>query len=334
MSYVQALVPAEHASKHLLVLPEGAPASLPDLAGAWFADVGWLHEPVQESRPRRIAGARFRGVQSAAAPAAPPGPGRLSVGAEHCADGPFPVTADQVAHLGLTGPGQVWALGRADGMVDVRGARPGTYDDRDGIARAFASALPEGEELRLVQWAVAVARKVGGAVLADGRQVMRPDPSGAVDLSLYSAHPVGAGDMLAALRTLVATAQLEAEETAPDGSTRYRLVGATPYDGALVVQAERVERVPRALVTLDWREYGPFAYHLGWRPHDPYELQVEQPSGVHVIARARMRSMVARLALLLHSRVHGTLVDDAGFVATAQEVGRRTDDAAPTRAWV
>jgi hypothetical protein len=333
MSYVQALVPAEHASKHLLVVPEGASASVPELAGAWFADVAWLREPARASTPRKMAGARFRGMQEAAPEES--GPGRLRVGDEHCADGPFAVSAEQVAHLGITGPAQVWPLGRADGMVDVRGGRPSTYDDRDGIARAFASALPEGQELRVVQWAVAVARKLGGAVLADGRHLLRPDPSGAVDLALYSAHPFPAGDLLAMVRSFVATAHVESEETTPAGGTSYRLVGATPYDGAIVVQSERVERVPRALVALEWREYGPFAYHLGWRPHDPYELHVEEPSGVHVIARARMRAMLARLALLLQSRAQGVFVDDGAFVATVAEVERRTEgDVTAARAWV
>ncbi len=332
MSFVQALVPAEHASKHLLAVPEGASASLPQLAGAWFADVGWMREPA--SAPRKMAGARFRGMQ-AATPSEASGPGRLQVGTEHCADGPFTVSAEQVAHFGITGPAQVWPLGRGDGLVDVRGARASAYDDRDGIARAFASGLPQGEELRVVQWTVAVARKLGGAVLADGRHLLRPDPSGAVDLSLYSAHPVPAADMLAMMRSLVGTAHVELEETTPDGGTRYQLVGATPYDGAIVVQSERVERVPRALVALEWREYGPFAYHLGWRPHEPYELQVEEPSGVHVIARARMRAMLARLALLLHSRAQGVFVDDGAFLATVAEVERRTDGGvAPARAWV
>lgn len=334
MSFVQALVPAEHASKHLLVVPEQASAALLDLAGAWFADVGWLSEPAQTSTPRRMAGARFRGMQAATAPAES-GPGRLRVGDEHCADGPFPVSAEQVAHLGIAGPAQVWPLGRADGMVDVRGPRPGAYDDRDGIARAFASGLPDGEELRVVQWAVAVARKLGGAVLADGRHLLRPDPSGAVDLALYSAHHLPAADMLAMVRSFVATAHVEAEEAMPGGGTRYRLVGTTPYDGAIVVQSERVERVPRALVALEWREYGPFAYHLAWRPHEPYDLQVEEPSGVHVIARARMRAMLARLALLVHSRTEGVFVDDGAFVATVGEVERRTDGGVtPTHAWV
>jgi hypothetical protein len=127
------------------------------------------------------------------------------------------------------------------------------------------------------------------------------------------------------VRSFVATAHVESEETTPAGGTSYRLVGATPYDGAIVVQSERVERVPRALVALEWREYGPFAYHLGWRPHDPYELHVEEPSGVHVIARARMRAMLARLALLLQSRAQGVFVDDGAFVATVADVERRTE---------
>jgi hypothetical protein len=331
MSILEQLLPAEHAASHVLVLPEVASAALPGLAGAWFADAGWEREPAQESRTRRTVGARFRGSAPAEVEVAP---GRLRLGAEHRADGPFAVPAEHAAELGLPGPAQAWALGRADGGQDARGPRPSTYDDRDGIVRAFAAGLPVDEELRVVQWAVAVARREGGVVLADGRTRLAPDPASAVDLSLFSRQALSAADLLAVLRSLVATADVESQEATPDGAGRCRLVGPTPYDGALVVTAERAERVPRSLAALDPGRYGPFAYHLAWWPQDPYELQVEQPSGVHVIARARMRAMVARLALLVQGRAGGVLVDDGGFVASVVDVERRTDERTGGHAWV
>ncbi|WP_402462993.1 hypothetical protein [Isoptericola aurantiacus] len=332
MSYVQALVPSEHASNHVLVLPE-APGHPPltEQAEAWFADVRWLKEPQAAAAARPMRGARFRGM---AAPQEDlrPGPGVLGIGTEHGAAGPFPVAAQVAPQVGIEGPASAYALGRVDGMFDRRGARPASLEDRDGIARAFAAGLPEGEELRLVQFGVAVARKRAGALLADGRQLLRPDPASAVDLTLYSPQPMASADLLGLLRSLVATADAPSPGAA-DGA--YRLVAATPYDGAITVDAERVDRVPRALAGLDWREYGPHAFRVGWSPQDPVELQLEQASGVHVIARSRMRALVARLMLLLQTRLGGVVVDDGAFVASTAEIEGRTDERRTTaRAWV
>jgi hypothetical protein len=331
MSFLEQLLPAEHAASHVLVLPEAASAALPELVGAWFADARWEREPGSATRARRTVGARFRGSEQAVAEIVP---GRLRLGAEHRADGPFAVPAEQAAALGVPGPAHAWVLGRVDGERDARGPRPSTYDDRDGIVRAFAAGLPVDEELRVVQWAVAVARREGGVVLADGRTRLSPDPASAVDLSLYSAQALPAADLLAVLRSLVATADVESREATPDGAGRCRLVGSTPYDGALVLTAERAERVPRSLAALDPGRYGPFLYHLAWWPQDPYELQVERPSGVHVIARARMRAMVARLALLVQGRAGGVIVDDGGFVTSVVDVERRTAERTRGHAWV
>ncbi|PFG41766.1 hypothetical protein ATJ88_0408 [Isoptericola jiangsuensis] len=330
MSYVQALVPAEHASNHVLVLPGGIePDTVKTLAEAWFGDVRWLREPAAAVTTRPMTGARFRGIV-AAEPAGPAAPGVLGVGAEHGLAGPFPVTADASPLAGLTGPAVSYALGRVDGNLDQRGGRPATPDDRDGISRAFATGLPDGEELRLVQWGVAVARHLAGALLADGRQLLRPDPASPVDLSLYSPHPVATGDLLALLRAQVATADVD-----PAGPAGQRLVARTPYDGSVVVTTERVDRVPRALAAVDWREYGPHVVRVVWQPQDPYELQVEQPSGLHAIARARMRAMVARLVLALHVSVGGMIVDDDAFVATTADVERRTvEQQGVGRAWI
>ena len=161
MSYTQTLVPPEHATNHLLVVPEvWGPDRVRSLADAWFPEVRWLKEPRAEVAPRARGGARFRGM--AAAPEPQVGPGVLGVGDEHGAAGPFAVSESQSPQAGLTGRAAVYALGRVDGTPDARVGRPATTEDRDGIARVFAAGLPDGEELRLVQWGVAVARKTGG----------------------------------------------------------------------------------------------------------------------------------------------------------------------------
>ncbi|GAB4087136.1 hypothetical protein GCM10028784_37660 [Myceligenerans cantabricum] len=304
------------------------------MASAWFSDVAWLREPARASGARKMTGARFRGIQQSVSVT----PGVLRLGEEHIATGPFVVEGEALAEIAMTASkAEAYVLSRSDGLRDVRGAASTSYDDRDGIARSFPHALPQGEELRVLQWAVAAARKTGGVVLGDGLRPMIPDPFGSVNVGLYSAHPLAAGDVLPLLRAFIATAEVSGDQLTPDGSPRYQLVGPTAYDGTIVIDVERVDRVPRALGELDWRAYGPFAYRLSWVPADPYELDLEQPSGLHIIARARMRSSIARLAVTLQSRIAGVVVDDGGFVADAAELEARSDPQANTgnaRAWV
>ncbi|PZR53459.1 hypothetical protein DNL40_08105 [Xylanimonas oleitrophica] len=333
MPHAAPFVPPERAADHLLLVPaDDSLPTLPELVGAWFPDPTWLREPVVPPE-RPSSGARFRGLRPSKP--AEPVPGLLRVGEEHGLHGPFPVDAEQAADLGMAGPASAWALTRIEGEAFPRSRRPASYDDRDGISRAFAAGLPEGEELRAVQWAVAAARKVGGVVLVDGQVRLAPDPRGAVDLTLYSARAMAAADLLHQVRVLVATAEIEAQSTGIDGAAQYTVVGRTPYDGAVSVRVERVDRVPRSLAGLDWQLYGPFTYHLGWVPQDPYELQTEQPSGLHLIARGRMRVLLARLASGLHERLEGVFVDDGGFVVGAAELAGRLDDQEDgARAWV
>ncbi|MCP2265042.1 hypothetical protein ACFQHV_11675 [Promicromonospora thailandica] len=336
MTFLAGVIPAEHASGHILVLPSThGPVAVSELAAAWFSEVEWLREPSRTVGSRRMAGARFRGMAQPDALV----PGVLRLGEGYVATGPFEVGEASLAELEIRATAaEAYSVARGDGLRDVRGAAPTSYDDRDGIARAFPHALPQGEELRLVQWMVAAARKTGGGVLADGRQPLVPDPAGSVDLGLYSAHPLQPADVLPMLRSLIATADVTVDRPTPDGSPHYQLVGSTAYDGSIVVDVERVDRVPRALGSLDWRSYGPFAYRMSWMPADPYELELEHPSGLHVIARARMRASLARLAVSLQSRIAGILVDDGGFIADAQELEGRNDpttgSAPGARAWV
>jgi hypothetical protein len=328
-------VPAEHAGDHLLLVPAGGAPSLPALAGAWFAEVVWLRQPVVVPASRPAVGARFRGAH--ATPGEQRSPGVLRVDGEHVVVGPFPVAAADAAALEVRGgaAADAYAVARTDGAAPVRGPRPASHDDRDGVARAFAAGLPQGAELRAVQWAVAVARKTGGSVLTDGRTLLTPDPGAAVDLVLYAAHGLQQEHLLRTVRGLVAAAELEPRTAEPGAPLRYGIVAGTPYDGALRVDVEHVDRVPRAVGVLGWREYGPFAYRLRWLPPDPDDLRVERPSTLHVVARGRMRSVVARLALALREQAPGALVDDGGFLVTPDELQARLEPGAtaPT-GWV
>ncbi|GAA1719692.1 hypothetical protein GCM10009809_14350 [Isoptericola hypogeus] len=331
MDPVHALVPAEHASDHLLVVPDAAGVpEIPGLALAWFDDAAWLRPPRAAAATGIVVGARFRGMRPRADGGAVPG--TLRLGDAYRATGPFPVPEDAAHAFGLPGPAVAWALGRTDGTLDRRGARPASYDDRDGIGRAFPGGVPEGEELRVVRWAVAVARRAGGIVLADGGRLVRPDPSAAVDLALWTSSVLPPADLLAVVRSLVATARAVAEDGSA-GPSGYRVVAATPYDGTTVADVVRAAGLPPALAGLEPAP-GTVVYRVRWAPQDEYELQVEHPSGLHLIARARMRALHARLVLALQRRVGGTAVDDHGFVLPAEELERRTAEVSGARPWV
>lgn len=330
---VAGLVPDAHAGAHLLALPRSRGAArtpVDALARAWFADAAWTSPPGGGGAARPMAGARFRGVVPDGVVA--PGELRLADGAR--AVGPFPLTPAQTQALDLAaGAAEAFAL-----HVDDPAPRqvPAVADDRDGLARAFAAGLPQGLELQVLGWAVAAARRVGGAVVADGRTVLTPDAASGVDLTLYSAQVLGPDDALGVLRTTVPSARVVAVHPRPDGLAEYVLSGETPYDGAVRLWARRVPQVPLALGALDWREHGPHAYGVTWVPPDPFELEVERPSGLHVIARSRARVLVARLAAMLQGRLAGALVDDGGFVVRDLDLDERLTPAATptTQFWV
>jgi hypothetical protein len=94
---------------------------------------------------------------------------------------------------------------------------PGT-EDPAGLWRAFPDGLPVRDEERLVDWAVSVARYVGGSVrIADPALTLTPDPDSSIDVTVYS------DVWLAPERGL---------ELALEGSSRARLtIAGTTWNG-------------------------------------------------------------------------------------------------------
>lgn len=324
-------VPEMYSSDHLLALPRSRGVARPGieaLATAWFPEAGWVSEPSSGPAERPMAGARFRGVVPD--DVRRPGVLQLTEGGEVV--GPFVVPAPQSLALDLASSvAELWAVRVAHRSRD---RLPAEVDDRDGLARVFAAGLPDDVELRVLRWMVAAARKVGGTLFVDGAVPLAPEPTAAVDLTLYSAQALTPDAALGSLQTVVPGARVVEVVERPDRLVDYALDGETAYDGALRVVVRKVDVVPAVLGALDWREYGPFAYRMSWVPADPYELEVEEPSGLHLIARSRMRASVARLASVLQGRAAGVLVDDGGFEVTSAEVDERIAAVSTARFWV
>ncbi|MBD8078653.1 hypothetical protein [Cellulosimicrobium arenosum] len=323
---VAGLVPEQYAGTHVLALPRTrgvARTSVETLARAWFPSATWLTPPGGGGAARPMVGARFRGL----VPADEVRPGELVLADGIRLVGPFSLTAPQTQALDLpAGTAEAFALRLDD--VSPRGAPPGRTDDRDGLARAFRDGLPQGVELHALGWALAAARRGRGAVVTGTGAVLTPEPAAGVDLTLYSAHPLSPEDALRVLGTMVPSSRVQSVEPRDSGPPDAVLAGATAYDGGVQLSIRRVAEVPVALGALDWRDYGPFAYGLTWQPLDPDELDAERPTGLHVIARARVRVLVARLAAMLQGRIAGTLVDDGGFVVHELDLDERLSESA------
>lgn len=290
-------VPPALVGSHVLALPAGA--DVLGLLRAWFPAARWEREPAAAPAVARPTGARFRGI--AVEPVATAGV--LAVAEGVTVAGPHPCDA---------------AAARAAGL-------PARDLDLYGLPVTTPPGAAVGADL-LAGWATAAARRTGGSILpADGRHAVVPDSASALDLTLWSAVPVAAQDAVPLVRPALSGSRLGPTETPQQGAaaTGFSLTATYEYDGAVVVRLARSAEVPVVLSTLDWREHGPWGYHVTWRPPDPLELEVEHPSQLHVVARQRVAPAVARVTATLWRAAGGTVVDAGGFVVGAAELDER-----------
>ncbi|WP_298455284.1 hypothetical protein [uncultured Cellulomonas sp.] len=161
------------AGRHLLALPDDVAAEEVEvLALSRFVGSRW-ETPVPATAPRgRAARDPMAGV------------GVLRLSRHSSAVGPFALTADDVARLGLP-DGTATAFLVA--TPRERGEPPYPGGDRDGLKRAFPDAVPVRDEERVLRWLVDAARRLAGAVrVADGAAVLVPDVGAGIDLTVYS----------------------------------------------------------------------------------------------------------------------------------------------------
>ncbi|RMI08664.1 hypothetical protein EBM89_13635, partial [Cellulomonas triticagri] len=192
--------------RHLLVVPdEVAPDEVEVLATSRFASARW------ERPPRVPSGRRASGAARGPAPQATPGV--LRIGRLSTLTGPYRVEPDQVARWGLPTDSRVaW-------VVDCpreRQEQPVFGGDRDGLRRAFGPAGPVREEQRVVQWLVAAARRLGGALRTDSGVVLEPEMDAALDLVVLSPRWVEPATVLDAARRVESRARLDAAAPEPD----------------------------------------------------------------------------------------------------------------------
>ncbi|QCB94881.1 hypothetical protein [Cellulomonas shaoxiangyii] len=283
---------------HVLALPAGSDVLA--LARAWFPEAGWERVPTAGQPAVRPTGARFRGIT--VEPVATAGALVLAEGVT--VTGPHPSDAAAARAMGL----------------------PAKDADLYGLPVVTPAGAAVTADL-VAGWATAAARRTGGGIVpADRRYAVVPDPASALDLTLWSPVTIAAQDAVPLVRPALSGSRLGPTETPQQGSGAegFSLTATYEYDGAVIVRLTRSREVPVVLSTLDWREHGPWGYHVTWRPPDPRELELEHPSQLHVVARQRVAPAVARVTATLWRAAGGTVVDAGGFVVPAAELDDRT----------
>lgn len=217
---------------HLLALPaEATAADLALLAASRFPRAVWEVEP-SAAAPRHTGGAR-------APRRTVPEPGVLRLSRHTVLRGPYEIDRDTAVTLGLpmtTATGYV-----VDGIAE-RGNPPGPWGgDRLGLRRAFPQGLPVRDEGRAVDWLIAAARRLAGAVRIaphgdTGPALLTPEPDAAVDLTVWTTTWLEPETALAIVRRTLprAVPNLPRPWTGPPEGT-----GTTPVKGAEVLTPEQ-----------------------------------------------------------------------------------------------
>ncbi|GGC08246.1 hypothetical protein [Cellulomonas carbonis] len=293
------------AERHLLALPaDTEPADVHGLAVERFPAAAWEVEP-SLAPPRRAGGARGLRVL-----AAPPGLLRLADDVELA--GPWEVDDTTAGGLGLPlGCTHVYVLGAP---VRRGAVRPPILGDPDGLGRAFPFGVPIGAEGEVLTWAVACARRLGGAVrTADGARttVLVPDPAAAVDLTVWASVPLPAPVVVDVVdRVTGARARVERATASLGYRVTVGLGADLGRDGTLVVEVVSDDVVPPRV-----HEVGTVVAHrVRWAPPDPVEAALERPSNAHRFARARATPVVVAVARALLQGAGGLVTDAADLL--------------------
>lgn len=202
--------------------------------------------------------------------------------------------------------------------------------ERTGLARACPDGLPIRDEGRVLNWAVAVARRLGGALrVAPSGVILRPSIESSVDLTVLSPvwlDPQAAAKVISAALPHVQFHQASAEQSIESDSPvslevteAYGLGADLDADGRVDVLISLADDIPLALRPA-WENQTPISYEVRWTPLELEDLEQEDPPLDVRIARRRVFDLVARVTALLHDAVGGQVVDDDWFLVDPSEL--------------
>lgn len=193
------------AERHLLALPADVGTDEVEvLAASRFRNVRWVDaasEPAARTGMLPAVTAAF-GIRTVTRQQPVPA---LRLARLSTLAGPYAVTTQDALSLGLPATtATVWLLD----APRERGEAPWPGGDRDGLKRAFPEAMPVREEERVLQWLVAAARRLRGAVRTQTGVVLTPDPDAAIDLTVLTDRWAEPEEVLAVVRRVQPRAYL------------------------------------------------------------------------------------------------------------------------------
>lgn len=137
--------------------------------------------------------------------------------------------------------------------------------------------------------------------------------------------PVAAGEELDAGERAWLHAEASAfDEVAlaqPPVLRAYGAVADLDDGGMLEIAVEGEEVVPLVLQGLDWAQHGVVVYLLRWWPGEESALVDAEPSEELRAVRARVRALVERIAVALHTAAGGEITDESGFLVDPATLG-------------
>lgn len=287
--------------RHRLVLPDGvAPADVEALAVSRFPGEVRRADPQQLALPHDIA-----------------------------ILGPQPVDEPLLPRWAALGYAFDVAVERGDPVpAELRG--------RGGLLDAFADGEPIGAERVAIELALAMARRLGGAVQTADGAVLRAEPS--ADLVLYSEVWLHPDALVHVLQPVLPGIALQGEERrtplppdavvglrspiADDGARRWLHAEAAAFDAAALAEPPVTESYGALLRSPDGAVYSvvvdaaltvpPVLGDRSWSGVMTYEVRCHPAPENPVPADAAGRIDTAAAALL--TAIGGVVVDDDGFL--------------------
>ncbi len=91
-------------------------------------------------------------------------------------------------------------------------------------------------------------------------------------------------------------------------------------DGILALTVDGETDPPPAVAAVPWATRGAVAYAVRWEPFELEDLEAENPSTQHRVARRRATRHVLAVARAVHHAVGGEVTDTMGFVIDPQDL--------------
>lgn len=100
----------------------------------------------------------------------------------------------------------------------------------------------------------------------------------------------------------------------------YAVLADLGLDGMVALTVDGRTDLPPVVASLPWAVDGAVAYTVRWEPFELDELEAEQPSPQHRVARRRATRQVLAVARAVHAAVGGEITDPMDFLVAPEDL--------------